>query len=111
MASHRARSPDGFAFGSASGRMTGGLTTSRLHDPHRHGARMHLHFAKALLPEGWRSDVVVTISGGTISTVTAGPPPPPDAGRFGGIAIPGLANVHSHAFQRAMAGLAERQGA
>ena len=72
---------------------------------------MHLHFAKALLPEGWRSDVVVTISGGTISTVTAGPPPPPDAGRFGGIAIPGLANVHSHAFQRAMAGLAERQGA
>ncbi len=37
----------------------------------------------------------------------------PNAGageRIAGLVVPGLANVHSHAFQRAMAGLAERAG-
>ena len=72
---------------------------------------MHLHFDWALLAEGWRSDVAVAVEGGVISTVTADSPPQPAGERLGGIAIPGLANVHSHAFQRAMAGLAERQGA
>ena len=71
---------------------------------------MHLHFDRALLAEGWRSDVAVTVEGRTIAAVAAGSPPLPDAQRLGGIAIPGLPNVHSHAFQRAMAGLAERQG-
>ena len=32
-----------------------------------------------------------------------------DDARFRGYAVPGIANLHSHAFQRAMAGLAERQ--
>lgn len=32
-----------------------------------------------------------------------------DDARFRGPAVPGIANLHSHAFQRAMAGLAERQ--
>jgi formimidoylglutamate deiminase len=32
-----------------------------------------------------------------------------DDPRFSGYAVPGIANLHSHAFQRAMAGLAERQ--
>ncbi|GGD37380.1 formimidoylglutamate deiminase [Pseudoxanthomonas indica] len=32
-----------------------------------------------------------------------------DDSRFSGYAVPGIANLHSHAFQRAMAGLAERQ--
>ncbi|HVK50396.1 MAG TPA: formimidoylglutamate deiminase [Pseudoxanthomonas sp.] len=32
-----------------------------------------------------------------------------DDSRFSGYALPGIANLHSHAFQRAMAGLAERQ--
>lgn len=32
-----------------------------------------------------------------------------DDSRFEGYAVPGIANLHSHAFQRAMAGLAERQ--
>jgi formiminoglutamate deiminase len=70
--------------------------------------RLHLH--RALLAEGWRSNVLVTIDGRTISAVVPDTPAPPDAERIGGIAIPGLPNVHSHAFQRAMAGLAERQG-
>src|SRR5262249_10958271 len=32
------------------------------------------------------------------------------AERLAGIAVPGLPNLHSHAFQRGMAGLAERRG-
>ena len=32
------------------------------------------------------------------------------AERLAGIVLPGMPNLHSHAFQRAMAGLAERQG-
>jgi formiminoglutamate deiminase len=69
-----------------------------------------LLFDRALLAEGWRSDVAVAIDGRTIAAIAAGSTPPPDAERIAGIAIPGLPNVHSHAFQRAMAGLAERQG-
>jgi len=68
----------------------------------------HLHFDRALLADGWRSDVLVAIDGGAILGVAPDSPAPPDAERIGGIAIPGLPNVHSHAFQRAMAGLAER---
>jgi formimidoylglutamate deiminase len=65
-----------------------------------------LHVQRALLAEGWRSDVLVTIDGRTIAAITPDIPAPPDAERIGGIAVPGLPNVHSHAFQRAMAGLA-----
>ena len=35
--------------------------------------------------------------------------PPPRAQRLAGPALPGLVNAHSHAFQRAFAGLAERR--
>ena len=69
-----------------------------------------LHVDRALLAEGWRTDVTVTVDGRTIAAVATDTPAPPDARRIGGIAIPALPNVHSHAFQRAMAGLAERQG-
>ncbi|MDX2103732.1 MAG: formimidoylglutamate deiminase [Alphaproteobacteria bacterium] len=45
---------------------------------------------------------------GTISAITPGLHP--DATPAGGLVVPGMANLHSHAFQRAMAGLAERAG-
>jgi formimidoylglutamate deiminase len=67
-----------------------------------------LHFSSALLPEGWRDDVTVTVERGVIAAVAIGPAAP--AQRFAGAAIPGLPNVHSHTFQRGMAGLAERRG-
>lgn len=69
-----------------------------------------LHFSHALLPEGWASDVLVTIGGdGRIASVMADAPGGgADAHR--GVALPGMPNLHSHAFQRAMAGLAERAG-
>jgi formimidoylglutamate deiminase len=66
-------------------------------------------FASALLPDGWRRDVRVEVSSGTIDTVSVGAAADP-RDRREALVIPGLPNVHSHAFQRAMAGLAERLG-
>jgi formimidoylglutamate deiminase len=69
-----------------------------------------LHFGTALLPDGWHDDVRVVIAGGRIARIETGIPPAPDDERHA-IALPGLGNLHSHAFQRGMAGLAERRGA
>ena len=41
--------------------------------------------------------------------VTPGVPAPPGAERLAGAVLPGLVNAHSHAFQRAFVGLAERR--
>jgi formiminoglutamate deiminase len=70
-----------------------------------------LHLAEALLPEGFASDVKLTVVDGTITSVEAGVKPAGDKGSFKGIALPGMPNLHSHAFQRGMAGLSERRGA
>jgi len=62
----------------------------------------------ALLPSGWANDVSVTIGAdGRIESVTPDTQP---AGHRTGILLPAPANAHSHAFQRAMAGLTERRG-
>jgi formiminoglutamate deiminase len=69
-----------------------------------------LHLDKALTPEGWRDDVTLSVGpDGRITEVTVGAAPS-DATRIAGIALPGLPNLHSHAFQRGMAGLAEVAG-
>ena len=68
-----------------------------------------LHFASALLPSGWANDVQVVITAGAIAAVTAGVQPAAGDERHE-IALPGLASLHSHAFQRGMAGLAELRG-
>lgn len=62
----------------------------------------------ALLPEGWAADVVITVDAtGTIVDVARGEPGTglPTVGPW---LVPGMPNLHSHAFQRAMAGRAER---
>ena len=65
---------------------------------------------RALLPEGWARDVLFRISaGGDLSEVTP-ESAPGSAPRARGPVLPGMPNLHSHAFQRAMAGLAERAG-
>lgn len=69
-----------------------------------------LFVPNALLETGWHSDVLIGIDGGTIAAIDAGVAPPPAAERLAGVAIPGVGNVHSHAFQRALAGLVERRG-
>jgi formiminoglutamate deiminase len=66
-----------------------------------------LYFETALLPEGWADRVLVEVADdGTIRSVAADADCPPEADR-GAIGLPGLPNLHSHAFQRGMAGLAE----
>jgi formiminoglutamate deiminase len=65
----------------------------------------------ALLPGGWARDVRVTIEGGRISAVEAGANPGPQDERLTGQALlPAMPNLHSHTFQRAMAGMTERRG-
>ncbi|MEZ4414434.1 MAG: formimidoylglutamate deiminase [Gemmatimonadota bacterium] len=72
-------------------------------------APVHTLFSEsALLPSGWRRDVLFTFDDtGTLVAVQ------PDAAgddheRAGGPVVPGIPNLHSHAFQWALAGRAER---
>ena len=65
----------------------------------------------ALLPAGFADAVRLEVdAGGDLSAVEAGAAPA-DAERLSGVVLPGMPNVHSHAFQRAMAGRAERLAA
>lgn len=73
-------------------------------------ATSHALFADyAYLPDGWRRNVLLQWdASGTLTYVT------PDTGapmagvaRAAGPVLPGMPNLHSHAFQRAMAGLTE----
>ena len=68
-----------------------------------------LYAARALTPEGWKSDVRVTIDDGAITAVEIGVAAQERDERHA-IVAPAAANLHSHAFQRAMAGLAEIRG-
>src|SRR4051812_4192958 len=68
-----------------------------------------LFFDQALLPTGWAGRVLLTVEDGTITAVEPGADPGV-ADHRRGIAVPGLPNLHSHAFQRGMAGLAEVRG-
>jgi formiminoglutamate deiminase len=52
-------------------------------------------------------DVLIEVANGTITAVTEGVAPPADSVRLEGWTIPGLANVHSHAFQSILRGTTE----
>ncbi len=63
----------------------------------------------ALLDRHIESDVLIEVgSDGTILSVCPHASEP--AAHIAGLVVPGVPNLHSHAFQRAMAGLAERAG-
>ena len=70
---------------------------------------MRYHAEHALVGSTILDDISITVGpDGIITAVTpAGDGP---AERLRGLVVPGMANLHSHAFQRAMAGLAERAG-
>lgn len=68
-----------------------------------------LFFEQALTPSGWASEVRIEIAGPRIASVIPGVRPGPGDERHA-IGLPGMANLHSHAFQRGMAGLAEIRG-
>ena len=64
---------------------------------------------KALLAGGWADNVRLEIEAGRISAIAADAAATADDQAFG-IAIPGFANAHSHAFQRVLAGHTEERG-
>ena len=67
-----------------------------------------LFAAHALLPAGWARDVqLVWDAGGMLTEVRAGTQPDPSSRHATGPVLPGMPNLHSHAFQRAFAGLTE----
>jgi formimidoylglutamate deiminase len=68
-----------------------------------------LWFQSFLLPDGWAQRVRIDIVNGRIHSIESGVSPDPDAEQHS-IGVPGLPNVHSHAFQRAMAGRCELPG-
>lgn len=66
------------------------------------------HAEHAFVDGAWQGDVGIDVdAGGYIAAVQAGVPAE-GRERIRGWVLPGLPNLHSHAFQRAMAGLAER---
>ncbi|HLT89444.1 MAG TPA: formimidoylglutamate deiminase [Woeseiaceae bacterium] len=67
-----------------------------------------LFVRKALLADGWSEAVRLHVANGRIADVETGATPE-GADVVGGIAIPGLVNAHSHAFQRALVGRTEER--
>ncbi|MGH6817076.1 MAG: amidohydrolase family protein, partial [Hyphomicrobiaceae bacterium] len=64
---------------------------------------------EALLPTGWARSVRLVLDGTRIAAVEPGAEPAA-ADERQAIVLPGMANLHSHAFQRGIAGLTERRG-
>ncbi|GAB2878542.1 formimidoylglutamate deiminase [Paraburkholderia jirisanensis] len=62
----------------------------------------------AFLPDGWRRNVLLQWDEhGTLTAVTPDSAAPAAVRKAAGPLLPGMPNLHSHAFQRAMAGLTE----
>ncbi|WP_134724335.1 formimidoylglutamate deiminase [Paracoccus luteus] len=70
---------------------------------------MQVHAEAALLPGGWTRDVAVTLDGAAIASVVPGTAPDSGDIRVATL-VPGMPNLHSHAFQRAFSGLTEWRG-
>lgn len=71
------------------------------------------HAGNAWLPDGWRPDVRFEIDSGRYlsgALLDASPASRAEGEPLGRWVVPGMPNLHSHAFQRAMAGLAEHRG-
>ena len=65
----------------------------------------------ALLPQGWARNVLLTWdTDGLLVSIQIDTEPGVDMPRAGGPLLPGMPNLHSHAFQRAFAGLTEYRG-
>jgi formimidoylglutamate deiminase len=71
--------------------------------------RQNYYFECALLPGGWSRGVRLEVDAGLINQVSENVAPVAGDQREA-LVVPGLPNVHSHAFQRAIAGLTERRG-
>ncbi len=69
---------------------------------------MALWFERAWIDNRWAKDVRVGVAGGRIASIETGVAAAAGDERHR-VALPGLCNVHSHGFQRGMAGLSERR--
>ena len=68
---------------------------------------MQIFSARTLVENTWKRDVLIDIGEtGLIECVEIGKLPPQDAIRVDCV-LPAVANLHSHSFQRAMAGMTE----
>ena len=65
---------------------------------------------RALLPSGWANNVRLEVSADGLLTHIQADASAQGAEQLSGPLLPGMPNLHSHAFQRAMAGLAEVAG-
>ena len=63
----------------------------------------------ALMPEGWRQNIRVVVEGGKIASVHDMAVAQPGDVHTSAL-IPAMPNLHSHTFQRAMAGMTETRG-
>ena len=68
-----------------------------------------IHAGQALLQTGWADDVRLGIADGKIASVETGVSAQP-GDEHHAVIVSGMPNLHSHAFQYGMAGLAERRG-
>ncbi|NVJ61244.1 MAG: formimidoylglutamate deiminase [Gammaproteobacteria bacterium] len=66
---------------------------------------MKLHAPQVLLESGWAEDKTLDIEGGLILSIVDGKSD--GAESLNGAVIPGMANLHSHSFQKAFVGLTE----
>ncbi|QCI96579.1 formimidoylglutamate deiminase [Agrobacterium larrymoorei] len=71
---------------------------------------MSVHAKSALLPTGWAKNVRIEISDGKIASVNENTAALP-GDELLEVLVPAMPNLHSHAFQRAMAGMVETRGA
>ncbi len=67
-----------------------------------------LWFERAWIGDGWERDVRLHVADGRIASIETEVIAERDDDRHR-VALPGLCNVHSHGFQRGMAGLSERR--
>ena len=76
------------------------------------GENKSYHFEHAFIDGAWCKAVLMRVgAGGTITSIAADTAPLATSTVFKGYAVPAMGNAHSHAFQRAFAGLAEHMQA
>ncbi|ETI59270.1 formimidoylglutamate deiminase [Marinomonas profundimaris] len=74
----------------------------------RMSSETHDYYAeRALLTSGWADNVLFSVKDGQFLSFEANSKPTPNCHILSGPVLPTVANVHSHAFQRVMAGAAE----
>jgi formimidoylglutamate deiminase len=72
---------------------------------------LHFHAARAWVGGRWAQEVLLSAVDGIWRDVAVGVAAPEYATRLPGPVLPAIVNAHSHAFQRAIAGLTERRAA